>query len=314
MSQPKINLIYVASIGHSGSTLLESLLGAHSKIATCGEIHIWPHELSHGGVRPCICGKSVLECPVWSQVQKQVDPLQQPHPQIHFFREQHNAGHTLRPGRLADFAQKPMSSQVAEKIQQYGQNNYEVFRAFLSVMREQDNAGINWVVDSSKDSYRLLWLARSDLFNLKVLHIVRSPPAFAYSMVKKLPKVGSTAVYSQFYEVSRQSLKWSIENALISQLASNHLDASSYQLVRYEDLASSPTETFQRLCSFVGCDFEESAIANFRNGSKHTIAGNPMRYEAKGISLDEKWKTLLPTSLRRVSKTLTLMNRADYGY
>jgi len=314
VSQAKVNLIYVASIGRSGSTLLESLLGAHSQIATCGEIHIWPHEILQKGVRPCICGESVLTCPIWSQVQQRANPLQQPSPQIHFFREQHHAGHTLRPKMLTAFSRQPVSAQVAEAIQQYGQNNYEVFQAFLSVMREQDDPTLNWVVDSSKDPYRLLWLVRSGLFNLKVLHIVRNPPAFVYSMVKRLPSGDSVKTSRRLYEASRQSVKWSIENALISTVARNHLDESSYQLVRYEDLASAPAATFQGLCRFIGCEFEEGAIANFREGSKHTIAGNPMRYEARGIALDEKWKTLLPSSLRRVSETLTLMNRSDYGY
>lgn len=314
VSQQKINLIYVASIGRSGSTLLESILGAHSQIATCGEIHIWPHEILQKGVRPCICGKSVLKCPVWTEVLKQVNPLQQPLPQIHFFREQHHAGHTLRASQLKIFGKQPLSAQAAAKIQQYGQNNYAVFDAFLNVMRSHDSPQLNWVVDSSKDPYRLLWLARSGYFNVKVLHIVRNPPAFVYSMVKRLPKEIATVPHQRLYEAARQSVKWSIENALISKVAANHLDASSYQLVKYEALAAEPTATFQQICRFLGCDFEASAIANFREGSKHTIAGNPMRYEARGISLDEKWKTLLPGSLRKVAKTLTLVNRSDYGY
>ena len=313
-SQARINLIYVASIGRSGSTLLESILGAHSQVTTCGEIHIWPHEILQKGVRPCICGESVLTCPIWSEVHSQVDPLQQPHPQIHFFREQHHAGHTLRLARLREFGKQPLSAQTVAELQRYAQNNYAVFEAFLSVMRARYGPRLNWVVDSSKDPYRLLWLVRSNLFNIKVLHIVRSPPAFVYSMVKRLPKAEVDVPYSRFYEASRQSLKWSIENALISKVAKNHLDSSSYQLVKYEELASTPAKTFERICDFIGCDFEQGAIANFREGSKHTIAGNPMRYEARGISLDERWKTLLPNSLRKVSETLTLINKSDYGY
>ena len=83
-NQSKINLIYVASIGHSGSTLLESMLGAHSQIATCGEIHILPHEIAERSVMPCSCGKSIVDCQFWSQIQQKVNPLQQNRPQVHF--------------------------------------------------------------------------------------------------------------------------------------------------------------------------------------------------------------------------------------
>lgn len=313
-NQEKVNLIYVASIGRSGSTLLESLLGAHSQIATCGEIHIWPHEILQKGVRPCVCGESVLTCPIWTAIQEKVDPLKQPHPQIHFFREEHHAGHTLRPKRLKEFRQNDFPKSALEEMQVYGQNNYEIFKTFLEVMRAHYGDQLNWIVDSSKDPYRLLWLAKSGLFNIKVLHIVRNPPAFVYSMLKKLPKDKIDQLHSQFYETSRQSLKWSIENYLISQIAKNHLKPSEYFLVKYEELASNPEETFMKICDMLGCEFEEQAILNFREGSKHTIAGNPMRYEDRGIALDERWKSLLPVPLRELSKTFTYMNRSHYGY
>ena len=64
----KINLVYIASIGRSGSTLLESMLGAHSRVQTMGELHIWPHEIEGGGIRPCSCGEFVEACKFWSYV------------------------------------------------------------------------------------------------------------------------------------------------------------------------------------------------------------------------------------------------------
>ena len=312
--QDKINLIYVASIGHSGSTLLESILGAHSQIATCGEIHIWPHEIDSDGVMPCGCGKSIPDCSFWNNIKQRINPLQQLSPQIHFFREQHNAGHTFRFNRIGDFAKAPISSATMHKIKTYGQNNYEVYAAFLAEMEQLKGRKFNWIVDASKDPYRLLWLARSGLFNIKVLHVVKNPRAFAYSMLKRLPEDEINVFHSRLYETVRQSLKWSIENHFIHKVAQNHLNASDYLLVNYEQLASNPVETFQTVCSIVGCDFEPEAVENFREGSLHTIAGNPMRYQSKGIYLDEKWKNLLPVFNRKVAEIATSINRAQYGY
>ena len=312
--QPKINLIYIGSIGHSGSTLLESMLGAHSKMTTSGEIHMWPHEILQGGVKPCICGESVLECPVWSEMRRRVDPLSQPEPQMHLFREQWDAGHTVRLDRLGDFGKGTLSPDIAKQVEVYGQNNYEVFSTFLDIMRERYSPELNWVIDASKDPYRLLWLVRSQRFNIKVLHVVKKPPSFAYSMVKRLPKEYANLVHRRLYETARQSLKWSIENHLITKTAQNHLDPGDYKLVNYEDLASDPMGTFEKICVMIGCEFEAEAVTNFRRGSQHTIAGNPMRYEGKGIVLDEKWKTKLPGYLRVTSEVLTAMNRSIYGY
>lgn len=311
MNQPsKINLIYIASIGRSGSTLLESMLGAHSQITTCGEIHIWPHEIAQGGVRPCSCGQSIVDCPFWFEMQQRTNPLQQLHPQIHFFRERHNAGKTLRIERLRDFSPKEVSPEIAEMIKQFGQNNNEVFQSFLTLMQARLDRDITWIVDSSKDPYRLLWLLRSGLFNIKVLHVIKNPHAFIYSVTKNVQK----SILRHLYITAKQSVKWSIENYLISQIARYHLPESNYLLVNYEKLAAHPIETMRGICQMIGCDFEEQAIRNFRQGSIHTIAGNPMRYEKRGIVLDERWKTSPSVSRRTVTESLTWVNRANYGY
>jgi Sulfotransferase domain len=256
----------------------------------------------------------VIDCSFWNSTKQRINPLQQQSPLIHFFREQHNAGHTIRLDRIKDFGKSKVSSKIAQRIQTYGQNNYEVYAAFLAEMEQLKGQKFNWVVDASKDPYRLLWLARSGLFNIKLLHVVKNPRAFAYSMIKRLPKNEINLFHKRFYETLRQSLKWSIENHLIYQVAQNHLNPSDYLLVNYERLALNPLETFQAVCSIVGCKFESQAVENFREGSLHTIAGNPMRYQSGGILLDEKWKSLLPDFNRIVAEIATSINRGQYGY
>ncbi|NJL52423.1 MAG: hypothetical protein HC930_09765 [Hydrococcus sp. SU_1_0] len=97
-------------------------------------------------------------------------------------------------------------------------------------------------------------------------------------------------------------------------MAQNHLKTEDYMLINYEKLASQPSETFKEICSMLSCEFEGQAVANFRAGNLHTIAGNPMRYRKEKIVLDEKWKELLPAYHRKIARILTLPNRATYGY
>lgn len=311
----KINLVYVASIGRSGSTLLESMLGAHPQMATSGEVHIWPHEIMQGGVRPCGSGKYVQEDPFWIEMRRRVDPLEQPPPRLHFFREKHNAGRTLRLERLRDFGPGPLAPEVAAQVQTYGRNNYDLFKTFLDLIEETSGRRPGWVVDASKDPYRLLWLVRSGFFNVKVLHNVRNPRGFAYSVTK--PWVHSDKPLSdllRLYYTARQSLAWSIQNQLISKVLQHHVPARDAMVVHYEALASRPHETFKAICDTVGCDYEAEAVDDFRRGSQYTIAGNPMRYENRGIALDEKWRTRLPRSSRLVAELVTSVNRTQFGY
>lgn len=312
----KINLIYIASIGRSGSTLLESMLGAHSQIQTMGELHIWPHEIEGGGVRPCSCGEYVEACTFWSEMRRRVDPIAQRGPGVSFFREKHNAGRTLRVGRLKSFnpEYKPDPKEQSE-IDAFGENNLEIFQQFLKVMKEQEGQEPEWIVDASKDPYRLLWLIRSGLFNIKVVHMVKNPNAFIYSVTKHLINESKGFnLHKRLYFTARQSVAWIIQNALFSKIAANYLSSEDYLLLTYEDFATSPHGTFEAVCETIGCEYEQRAVDSFREGSIHTIAGNPMRYEKRGIVLDEKWKSRLPQSSKTLASLLTATVKSRYGY
>jgi len=315
MLSKKINLIYVASIGRSGTTLLESILGAHPDVHSSGEVHIWPHEILMGGVRPCGSGLYVHEDPFWIEMKRRVDPFRQPRPWIHHFREYHNHGYTLRLDRLPDLQSGSVPEDVQRQIDQYGQNNAALFETFSTLIGETSGRRPDWVVDASKDPYRLLWLIRSGLFNLKVIHMVKNPPAFVYSVTKEwLTSDDPLRAWKRLYYSSRQSLAWVAQNLLFSAIARTHLTADDYRLVRYEDLARRPEEMVSTVCDHIGIPFVKSAVTTFRDGSPFTIAGNPMRYRSGGIRLDEKWKTRLPRSSRQIANVVTRLTRSQYGY
>jgi hypothetical protein len=315
MTPPRINLLYVASIGRSGTTLFESMLGAHQALATCGELHLWPHELRMGGVRPCGSGLHVQDCPFWTEMRRRVDPLAQPAPALDHFREHHDGGRTLRLARLSDFRPGPLPPAVAEQVRTYGQNNYEIFSAFRELVEETTGRRPEWIVDASKDPYRLLWLLRSGLFNIKVVHMVKDPRGFAYSVTKNWVDASSLRDHaSRYYFTARQSLAWVVQNQLLDRIRTHHLAPENYQLLRYEALASAPHEHFRATCKFIGVDYVASAVTDFRSGSQFTIAGNPMRYEDRPIQLDEKWKSRLPRSSQLIARTITGLNRHRFGY
>lgn len=310
-----INLIFIASIGRSGSTLLESMLGAHSLVETTGELHIWPHEILEGGVQPVGSGLMIDECPFWVEMKKRLDPLSQPAPQLHHFRELHHAGKTLRIERLGDLRNERLTSDAHAMMMQYGINNYHIFRTFADVVEDTTGTRPEWLVDASKDVYRLNWLYRSGLFNIKVIHMVKSPRGFVYSVTKQfLDRDVPNHNLKRLYFGARQSLAWTTQNQLFSTFARNHLDDSSYMLLKYETLAADPYDTYRKVCDMVGCEYEQRAVDTFRDGSPFSMAGNPMRHRSGGIVLDEKWKALLPDSSKRIAQLVTSLNRRTFGY
>ena len=58
--------VFICSHRHSGSTLLDLILGSHSKIESLGEISFLSQDLALN--TPCSCGTPVRQCKVWSRV------------------------------------------------------------------------------------------------------------------------------------------------------------------------------------------------------------------------------------------------------
>jgi hypothetical protein len=58
-------LIAVASAGHSGSTLLDLLVGSHSQVCSAGEMN---RLTLHAPDRVCACGATVTNCDFWNHV------------------------------------------------------------------------------------------------------------------------------------------------------------------------------------------------------------------------------------------------------
>lgn len=62
--------VYITSCGHSGSTLLDLLLGAHSKSFSIGEIKQWERYIKND--LNCCCNEKVVQCSFWQEVRKDI--------------------------------------------------------------------------------------------------------------------------------------------------------------------------------------------------------------------------------------------------
>lgn len=70
MSQP-IPVIYIAGSSHSGSTLLDLLLGSHSAVESVGEAKKIPELISRiarGDSPLCTCQTELVQCPLWGGI------------------------------------------------------------------------------------------------------------------------------------------------------------------------------------------------------------------------------------------------------
>ncbi len=155
-TEMKHKIVYILGSGHSGSTLLDLMLGSHPSIESVGELHTYGGYFSPNTERPdskriCTCGVHVLECEYWKAVR-------------------------------ADLVRKHGTDQFdvnATDGREFAEANSRVISAVL------DHSGKHVLVDSSKSIKRLRRLIACNDFEMFVFHIVRDGRAVAYSALKK---------------------------------------------------------------------------------------------------------------------------------
>jgi hypothetical protein len=272
----KIKLIYISSSGRSGSTLLDMLLGKHNQCYTLGEFQMMPIDFKNN-TQPCGCSKKVSECELWTKIYNKNREIIN-NGIISRFRE-FDGGKVLRWAELLEiFFSKPINN---KQIELYGKDNYQVLDTVYNQLQDKD---IRYFVDASKDSYRLKWLIQSAYFDVKVLHIIKKPEAFVYSMTKD--KKG----LKRLHMTLRMTLRWIVENSIIYKVAHKYAKKDNYYKVNYEELAGNFDNEINNIFNFLELEMSPNLFNDGFMHKNHAISGNFMRFKSPNISLDEKWK------------------------
>ena len=66
MKNKNITVLYIAGNGHSGSTLLDIIIGSSPDIFSAGELTFITRDSIFEEY--CSCGCLIKECPVWSKI------------------------------------------------------------------------------------------------------------------------------------------------------------------------------------------------------------------------------------------------------
>ncbi len=282
---PRERLIYVLSNGRSGSTLLDSLLGAHPECFSAGELQVLPHEVRENRA-PCGCGEPLENCPFWGPMLAEL-PLEAGPGGLAHFREHHNAGRLLRAGHLKTLLTGRLPAEHVAAARDYGELNARVIARVRQRAVELGQSPPRWIVDASKDLYRLAWLALSGRFDLRVIHLIKDPRSFVHSMAK-----GGRATPRNYL---RFTGRWVIENRLMARFCELALAPEQVRRLNYEELAGSPESTLQRLGQWLGLGDLAAHGKSFRARPAHGIAGGRMRFASGPVRLDEAWRAELGT-------------------
>ncbi|MEM7133558.1 MAG: sulfotransferase [Chloroflexota bacterium] len=302
----KTNLISIVGAGHSGSTLLDLILGSHSNTFSMGEVS----RLDNYRVnqKPCTCGLPVKSCTFWSQVLSlweeylasskyfEVTTDVRGH-KINGLSNQIRYRLAILNTLLLPVHRNPnLIKFVSPLLHERRKLIIDLFQIVRQV------SGKSVLIDSSKSIHRFRLLHGLEPERNKAIFLSRDARAIVASKLRRLE-----------WEPTRSAKEWRTTNIYTTQMMKT-LPRSAYIHVRYEELCNSPKETVQRICTFTGIPFEPQML-QFRSAEHHNIGGNPMRMEgADEIREDLKWRTVLANEhLESFEKIAGELNRRLLG-
>ena len=277
-----IELLYIASPSFSGSTLLTFLLNAHPKIATIGELKWGDIDLAS---YRCSCGALLAECDFWREVEARMLarglPFDLHRPATDFrCRTRPLADRALRArirGQIFESA-RSLTTAVLPSVRRTWPLVARVNRAMIEIILDLQGGKV--FVDASKDPVRLMHLARTGDYDVRVLQLVRDGRAVACSAMKN---EGQT--------VEAAAREWLHTHQQIERLRAK-LGGDRLLTVRYEDLCADPQATILRAYDFLGVP--ALVPVNSRSRAEQHIIGNRMRLRPMlEVRADEKWRLML---------------------
>ena len=262
----KMKVLFILGSGHCGSTILDILLGSHSKVCGVGEIETYVRRYKNK--EKCACGEIASRCYFWSRVTEGL-----------------KINNDWKVGRkkldiLLDNQEFYFASDGSEiNKDKYIKKQEELYEKI------QDHTGCELIVDSSKYPQRVSLLSGSNKINPIILHLVRDGKGVTYSYLKK-------------YENSlRYIWKWFAIN-FKTELLKNRIKCNCVFL-KYSDLSKKPKRSIERILSGVGLEYEEQMLNfnNYNNIEQHQIGGNRLKFNSiNGIKEDLEWKDRLSWS------------------
>jgi hypothetical protein len=311
-SDRPLKLLSVVGAGRSGTTVLASIFDEIDGFASAGELR-WLWERGIELHRPCGCGRTPTECPVWSGVVEQVTAAAA------------QAGWSTRDVAMAQkqIARSRSLPRLLHSLRTGSTNSWTALEQVRSMtatavgaLAAVTNARV--LVETSKRPQDAAVHALIDGVDHYVLHIVRDPRAVAHSWRRAKTFTADGRTRSIGTRRLPSSIRAWTRNSLGAELVRRRLPDSRWHRIRYEDFADAPRQTVDSLVRFLG----ESAQTPFESEDRvllhtnHIVAGNPSRFTTGEVTVrrDDEWRQAMPRRDQVVVEMATKPLMARYGY
>ncbi len=290
-------LVYICGSGHSGSTLLDMLLGGHPKITAIGEAYrafVCANKTTQ--VHQCTCGKSILTCPMWQRVSSQLQEMMGVcDPEIlKKLRTTHESsldrnddgfhmdvvkGRPYTINNLVLLLGSRFIWRIASRCIGSVNDQRHMLENSVTLFEAVRRAcATPVVVDSSKNAGRMKGLHFCVREKIRVIHLVRDGRGVTLSRMRREDVSMPSA--ARIWAKEQLRFRWALATIPRSQV----------MRCKYEHLCTEPEKVLKQIYDWLGLSFAPESL-EFR-GERHNIGGNPMRFRhhESSITLDEKWR------------------------
>lgn len=271
-SMTRIPLLYIVGSRHSGSTLIDQLIGCSHEVFSTGELafySMYANKQKHRFTEHsfiCTCKEDFSYCPIWSNV-KSDGPFQ--------VRRTYRWHETMRV--LLAILVPCLRTRLGLVPDDTGR--------ILRSLRSIDGLSQAMFIDSSKDPRRLLHLSLDPSIDLRPIHLVRDGRAFAYSLWKKERET----VYGMKRKAVIPSIAfWSILHIMTTRLNKSFKGV----LLSYDAFCKHPDYWLDRLNKRYQIHIPIPGYIDARNNTVyHNIDGNIVKFSPlKAIKADVAWR------------------------
>jgi Sulfotransferase family len=273
-----VNVLYVAGVPHSGTTLLARVLGEVDGFFPAGEVYALSERIENGD--RCGCGALLGECPFWASVLRSAFP-------------EGDALRRLRTERrwIQGRALLPLSlGRDKERLDGYREALARLYRGIAA------ESGCRVIIDSSKSPTFAYIVDGAPGVELHGVHLLRDPRATSYSW----------SIDPHFHRTRGPAFgaRWTFWNLELEALALRR----RFVRLRFEDFLRSPEAETRRVLALVGA--ADSALPfvgehAVRLPSHHMIEGHRSRFDTGviDISPNATWQRHL-SARRELTTTL----------
>ncbi len=282
--------IHICSVGHSGSTLLDLLLGEQDGFVSLGETMHLPKNIALNSV--CSCGAKCLKCQFWLNNIKEInartgfDLVADPYVLDTCYPlavDEVDLNHQTRAYRVE---RKLASAFVYLKLRYGIKFNNALNARFLKGARNLETiysvakhcSGASVSVDSSKSYLKSLQCYLAGCERNRLVTLVRDVRGYAYSAKKKgRPYKDAVTQWIGYY-------------SRLNELIDKQVNREHSLIVRYEDIVADPQSELARIFALVGMSLATAAVPDMFSDN-HILNGNRMRHSKPKLGVvDEAWR------------------------